>query len=155
MRGGLPAATPRTRCATDADRDAWTRPSGFEPEGGIPSKATPRYLTGLEMLIERLCEPANRQILLLDGPVVLGRRRWDELFGTPMRELIYSVFWAGMQKGDVPSELVEPLAYMLYGALQEMALAIGQAKDPEIARSEFGAAAVWVLERLLRRRHGE
>jgi hypothetical protein len=122
---------------------------------GIPSKAAPRYLAGLEMLIQRLCEPANRRILLLDGPVVLGRARWDALFGTPMRELIYSVFWAGMQQGDVRSELVEPLAYMLYGALQEMALAIGQAKDPEVARSEFGAAAVWVLERLLQRRDGE
>jgi AcrR family transcriptional regulator len=117
---------------------------------GISSKAPPRYLAGLEMLIQRLCEPANRQILLLDGPVVLGRTRWDTLFGAPMRELIFSVFWAGVQRGNVSRELVEPLSYMLYGALQEMALAIGQAKDHEVARAQFGAAAVWVLERLLR-----
>jgi AcrR family transcriptional regulator len=117
---------------------------------GIPSKAPPRYLAGLEMLIQRLCEPPNRRILLLDGPVVLGRAVWDELFAGPMRKLIYSVFWAGVLKGDVRPELVEPLSYMLYGALQEIALAIGQAKAPEAARAEFGAAAFWVLERLLR-----
>lgn len=117
---------------------------------GIPSKAAPRYLAGLQMLIERLCEPANRQILLLDAPVVLGRARWDALFGAPMRELIFSVFWAGVQRGDIRPELVQPLSYMLYGALHEMALAIGHAKDPEVARAEFGTAAVWVLDRLLR-----
>lgn len=116
---------------------------------GIPSRAAPRYLAGLQMLIDRMCEPANRRILLLDGPVVLGRARWDALFGTRMRELIRTVFWAGFIRGEIEEDLVDPISYMLCGALQEMALAIGQASDTEAARARFGAAASWVLERLL------
>jgi len=122
---------------------------------GVSSKAAERYVVGLEILISQYCEPSTRQILLLDGPTVLGRVRWDELFGAPMRDVIRRAFWAGASRGEVNAELVEPLSHMLYGALREIAFAIGDADDPEDSRAEFTLAAAWVLERLLQRPSNE
>ena len=117
---------------------------------GVPRKAVPRYAAGLEILIDGLCKPANRRILLIDGAAVLGHERWSELWGARMLDLVRSVFRDAFKRGDIKPELVEPLSHMLYGALQEMALAIGHASDPDAARERFGAAAQWVLESVLR-----
>lgn len=117
---------------------------------GISDKAPARYVAGTEILIDGLCEPALRQIVLSDGPVVLGRERWSELWGDRMLGLMRIVFRDAFRRGEIKPELVEPLAHMLYGALQETALAIGHAADPERARAEFGAASRWLLESLLK-----
>jgi len=119
---------------------------------GLSRKAVPRYVAGVEILIDRLCEPTTRRILLMDGPVVLGRDRWYEVWGEPMRDLGRGVFRDAALRGDVATELVEPLGQMLYGALQEAALAIGDAADPDAARRVFGAAAEWVISGLLQPR---
>jgi AcrR family transcriptional regulator len=116
---------------------------------GISDKAPARYVAGTETLIDGLCEPAVRQVVLSDGPVVLGRERWSELWGDRMLGLVRTVFRDAFRRGEIKPELVEPLAHMLYGALQETALAIGHADDPERARAEFGAASRWLLESLL------
>lgn len=117
---------------------------------GISDKAPARYVAGTEILIDGLCEPAVRQVVLSDGPVVLGRERWSELWGDRMLALMRIVFRDAFRRGEIKPELVEPLAHMLYGALQETALAIGHADDPERARAEFGAASRWLLESLLK-----
>jgi AcrR family transcriptional regulator len=116
---------------------------------GISDKAPARYVAGTEILLDGLCEPAVRQVVLSDGPVVLGRERWSELWGDRMLGLMRIVFRDAFRRGEIKPELVEPLAHMLYGALQETALAIGHAHDTERARAEFGAASRWLLESLL------
>lgn len=128
-----------------------TRDSKLEMERlGVSTKAPPRYVVGLEILLDGLCEETVRRVVLTDAPVVLGRARWNELWGARMLELVRGVFRDSFRRGDIKPELVEPLAHMLYGALQEIALAIGHAGDPARARDEFGVAARWVLESLLR-----
>jgi AcrR family transcriptional regulator len=112
---------------------------------GLSKYQVSRYLAGFEILIDSLCEPASRRILLIDGPVVLGRARWQELWGEPMRFLLDTTF----VHSDISPHLIEPLTHMLYGALQEMALAIGEADDPTTAKEHFGAAAQWVVRKLL------
>lgn len=107
--------------------------------------AAPRYVAGLDILLDALGEQASRRILLIDGPGVLGRERWEELWSEPMHALLHTTF----EHTDISPELVEPLTHMLYGALQEVVLAIGGAEDPSAARKQFGAAAGWVLRKLL------
>ena len=123
----------------------WYRARHDSPDRSHDGRRSPRYVAGLEILLDALCEPASRRILLIEGPVVLGRERWQELWGAPMRSLLRSTF----ARSDVGEPLLDPLAHVLYGALQEMALAIGEADDPAAARRRFGAAARWVLEKLL------
>jgi AcrR family transcriptional regulator len=105
---------------------------------GLPHRAPRRYVAGTEILIDGLCEPAVRQVVLTDGPVVL------------MLGLVRLVFRDAFRRGELEPELVEPLAHMLYGALQETALAIGHADDTDRARAEFGAASRWLVENLVR-----
>jgi len=62
-----------------------------------------------------------------------------------MRQLLRSTF----EHSDIGPDLVEPITHMFYGALQEVALVIGEAEDPAAARQRFGAAARWVLRKLL------
>ena len=124
--------------------------SGEEMERlGVSRNAWKRALAGIEVLLDGLCDPANRRILLLDGPAVLGRPRWHEIWGTPMLRLLRGIFRHAGERGDIAPELVEPLTHMLYGALQETALAIASAEDSDAARERFGEAARWVIEALL------
>jgi AcrR family transcriptional regulator len=117
---------------------------------GISAKAPARYQAGLDILIDSLCDPASRAILLVEGPAVLGRTRWQEVWGARMLELVRSVFRDFFRRGAIEPELVEPLAHMLYGALHEMALAIAEEDDPAAAREGFRDAAQWVMNALLR-----
>lgn len=117
---------------------------------GVSSKAPARYQAGLDILIDSLCEPTCRAILLVQGPAVLGRGRWQQVWGERMLGLVRSVFRDFFKRGAIKPELVEPLAHMLYGALHEIALAIAEADDPAAAREEFRDAAHWVMDAMLR-----
>lgn len=130
--------------------DAKTRSKLAMQRQGVSHKAPPRYVAGMEILLDGLCDPAVRRVVLSDGPVVLGRARWHELWGARLLELVRGVFRDAFRRGDIQPEWIEPLAHMLYGALQQTALAIGQAPDPDQAQRDITAAARWMLESLLR-----
>jgi AcrR family transcriptional regulator len=117
---------------------------------GEPRKAWPRALAGLEVLLDGLSEPATQRIVLMEGPVVLGRARWDQLWGERVLRLARGIFRDAERRGHVKPELVDPIGHLMYGALQEAVHAIVHADDSAAARQEFGEAARWVLERLLR-----
>ncbi|MHC4429011.1 MAG: TetR/AcrR family transcriptional regulator [Planctomycetota bacterium] len=108
-----------------------------------------RDAAGLEILLDRLCEPALRRILLIDGPSVLGRQRWDEIWSGPMLVMLASVLRRARMRGALDERLSRPMSHLIFGAFQEAALAIGNAADPVAARASFGAAAALMLMRLL------
>ena len=117
--------------------------------GGRGRSGTARALAGIEILLDRLCEPPVRQILILDGPSVLGRERWQELLAPVQRGLVRAIFRSARERGRLAPELVDPLTTMFFGALLEMAAAIGHAEDPEATRAGVAMAARWTMERLL------
>jgi AcrR family transcriptional regulator len=104
----------------------------------------------LETRVQELTDPATQRIVLMEGPVVLGRARWDQLWGERVLRLATSIFRDARHRGAVKPELVDPIGHLMYGALQEAVHAITHADDPACARQEFGEAARWVLEHLLR-----
>jgi AcrR family transcriptional regulator len=108
-----------------------------------------RDATGLEILLDRLCEPALRRILLIDGPSVLGRRRCDEIWSGPMLEMLASVLRRARRRGALDERLSWAMSHLIFGAFQEAALAIGNAADPAAARASFGDAAALMLCRVL------
>jgi hypothetical protein len=55
---------------------------------------------------------------------------------------------AAMRAGQVDPEPAEPLAHLLLGALNEAAMVIAHADNPEAARREVGASVSRLLGRL-------
>ena len=79
-----------------------------------------------------------QQIVLLDGPSVLGWDRWREIAAEHGLGLIEATLQAAIDAGAIAEQPVRPLAHVLMGALDEAAMLVARAEDPEAARAEVG-----------------
>ena len=96
---------------------------------------------GAEMFLLASTEPETQQIVLLDGPSVLGWDRWREIATEHGLGLIEATLQAAVEAGEIDSQPVRPLAHVLMGALDEAAMLVARAEDPERMRAEVGADA--------------
>jgi hypothetical protein len=78
---------------------------------------------------------------------VLGWERWREIGQTHGLGVITAALRAAIDAGEIPPQPVRPLAHLVLGALDEAALVVARAEDPEAEREAMLAA----LERLLLR----
>ena len=86
------------------------------------------------------------QILLTDGPAVLGWAAFRELDGRHGLGLLKAGLGSAIDEGAVSSALpVDTTAHLLVGALNEASLLIAGAEDPQAARRE----AMQSVQRLL------
>jgi AcrR family transcriptional regulator len=93
---------------------------------------------GAEAWLDACADPEVEQIVLLDGPSVLGWQRWRDIgirFGLG---LVETVLADAIDKGRIASQPISPLAHALMGALDEAALYIACAEDRAVARAEMG-----------------
>jgi AcrR family transcriptional regulator len=81
-------------------------------------------------------EPEVRQILVLDGPVVLGWTRYRDLTLRHALGQTEAMLTAAMDAGVLQSLPARPLAHILIGAFDEGALYLATAEDPERAQEE-------------------
>jgi AcrR family transcriptional regulator len=93
---------------------------------------------GAEMFLQASTEPEAQQIVLLDGPSVLGWDRWREIATEHGLGLIEATLQAAIETGAIPNQPVRPLAHVLMGALDEAAMLVARADDPERMRAEVG-----------------
>lgn len=93
---------------------------------------------GAEMFLQAATEPEAQRIVLLDGPSVLGWDRWREIAAEHGLGLIEATLQAGVEAGAIPEQPVRPLAHVLMGALDEAAMLVARAEDPERMRTEVG-----------------
>ena len=93
---------------------------------------------GAEMFLRGLHGPEVQQIVLLDGPSVLGWDRWREIGAEHGLGLIEATLQAAIDAGEIAAQPVRPLAHVLMGALDEAAMLVARAEDPEAARAEVG-----------------
>jgi AcrR family transcriptional regulator len=93
---------------------------------------------GAEMFLQASTEPEAQQIALLDGPSVLGWDRWREIAAEHGLGLIEATLQAAIEAGAIPEQPVRPLAHVLMGALDEAAMLVARAEDPERMRTEVG-----------------
>lgn len=88
------------------------------------------------------------QIILRDGPTVLGWERWREIdiqhFGGKMPRAIA----AAMEAGLIARQPVEPLARLLLGAVTEAAVACAGRPDIATAGGEYARAFKSLIEAL-------
>jgi AcrR family transcriptional regulator len=93
---------------------------------------------GAEMFLRACTEPEAQQIVLLDGPSVLGWDRWREIAAEHGLGLIEGTLRAAIEAGAIPEQPVRPLAHVLMGALDEAAMLVARAEDPERMREDVG-----------------
>ena len=93
-------------------------------------------------------DPVVSRILLLDGPAVLGWEHWRVQSGQAlgqMRDMLRAV----SDEGQLAPSLVNSFAHILLASLDEIALMIAQAEDPEAAMTEGRTAIEELLRRLI------
>ena len=103
---------------------------------------------GAEMFLQACTEPEAQRIALLDGPAVLGWDRWREIAAEHGLGLIEASLQAAIDAGAIAPQPVRPLAHVLMGALDEAAMLVARADDPERMRAEVGETLVALLEGL-------
>jgi AcrR family transcriptional regulator len=105
---------------------------------------------GTEMFLAASTEPETQRIVLLDGPSVLGWDRWREIAAEHGLGLIEATLQAAIDAGSIEQQPVRPLAHVLMGALDEAAMLVARADDPERMRSEVGQTLAALLDGLSR-----
>jgi AcrR family transcriptional regulator len=105
---------------------------------------------GAEMFLRVSTEPEAQQIVLLDGPSVLGWDRWREIAAAHGLGLIEAPLQAAIEAGAIDPQPVRPLAHVLMGALDEGAMLVARAEDPEQMRVEVGQTLGVLLDGLSR-----
>ncbi len=93
---------------------------------------------GAEMFLQACTEPDVQQIVLLDGPSVLGWDRWREIAAEHGLGLIEGTLQAAIEAGAIAEQPVRPLAHVLMGALDEAAMLVARAADPDLMQVEVG-----------------
>ena len=96
------------------------------------------------------CGPTG-QIILRDGPAVLGWQRWREIDAKHFGGKIPRALDIAMDAGIIARQPVEPLARLLLGAISEAAAASAGRSDIEAAGGEYARAFRSLLDALRRR----
>lgn len=103
---------------------------------------------GAGMFLDACVEPEVQRIALLDGPSVLGWDRWREIGAEHGLGLIEATLRAAIEAGVIVEQPLRPLAHVLMGALDEAALLVARAEEPEQMRREVGRTLDFVLDSL-------
>ena len=98
-----------------------------------------QLIEGGQIFLEACADSGVYQILLVDAPSVLGLASWHES-PTLMRGLVFTLTQLAVM-GSIAEETVEPLAYLLYGALNGAAQWVvnSPGADPNLASSTLAA----------------
>src|SRR6185436_2398337 len=88
------------------------------------------------------------QIILRDGPAVLGWERWREIDAQHFGGKMPRALSAAMEGGLIAKQPVEPLARLLLGAVTEAAVACAGRADIARAGAEYARAFKSLVEAL-------
>ena len=102
--------------------------------GGDPLQ---QLVDGADAWLDACADTGVQQIVLVDGPAVLGWQRWREIGQRYGLGLTRAALEQAIAAGAIPAQPVAPLAHVLIGALDEAALFVSRAEDPELARTQM------------------
>jgi AcrR family transcriptional regulator len=122
---------PRIMASATPGADAWT----------FLLEANQTYL-------DACLERDVQQIILIDGPSVLGWDEWRQIEEKYGLALVSQGLMAAMAGGFIPRQPVGPLAHLLLAAVNEAGLVIARSEDVAAARAEVGVALNRLLEGL-------
>lgn len=94
-------------------------------------------------------DPVVQRIVLLDAPAVLGWQRWRELEERYALGTTKAAMHQIADAGRLPEQYADPFAHMLLASLNEIAIMISRADDPEAAMRDGRAAVDELIDRML------
>jgi AcrR family transcriptional regulator len=95
--------------------------------------------------LEACLEPEVERIVLIDAPAVLGWEQWREIGERYGLGAVIASLEAGMGSGQLARQPVRPLAHVIVGSLDELALYVTRAED----RAAALADADVILDRMV------
>lgn len=105
-------------------------------------------LAGADAFLAVATRPDVHQIVLIDALPVLGWERWRTIGLRHGLGLIEQLLVQGMERGALRRVPARPLAHALLAAVDEAALYVAAAEDPDHARGEMLEALTPLLEGL-------
>lgn len=106
--------------------------------------------TGARLFLDHCSAPGVAQIVLIDAPSVLGWERWREVGIRYGLGIIEGMLTQAVAEGVVPAQPLRATAHVLLSSLDEAALYISRAADPETARQEMYAVSGRLIAGLAR-----
>ena len=103
---------------------------------------------GTDAFLDACMEPAVQRIVLLEGPTVLGWETWRQIDMAYGLGMVTAVLEVAMQTGAIRDAPVEALAHIHLGGLNEGAMLMASAPDPDAARQRTGEALKVVTDGL-------
>ena len=103
---------------------------------------------GADAWLDACAEREVQQIVLLDGPAVLGWQRWREIGMRYGLGLLEGLLTHAVEVGRIPVQPVGALAHVLVGALDEAGLYVARAEDRTVASEEMRAVISRLVARL-------
>jgi AcrR family transcriptional regulator len=100
---------------------------------------------GFRGWFDSTARPEVHRIVLVDAPAVLGWEAWRAISERYGLGAVIAALQAGVDAGSIAPQPVRPLAHVIMGALDEAALYVARADEPDTARAETAA----VLDRLV------
>lgn len=97
-----------------ADRVVAAAEAGPDPWG--------RLVAGCRAFLDASTEPTTARIMLVDGPAVLGWAAWRAVDERTSGRHLGEALAALVQQGELEPQPVEPLARLLSGAMNELAM---------------------------------
>lgn len=103
---------------------------------------------GTQLYFSKCAKGVYEQIILRDGPAVLGWERWRRIDAEHFGGKIPKALTAAMNAGLMAKQPVEPLARLILGAITEAAVACAGAKDIEASGTEYALAFRTLIDAL-------
>jgi AcrR family transcriptional regulator len=131
------------------DADVIARLGAAVAEAG-PATPADALHAAADAWLEIASEPEVRQLVLLDGPSVLGWGGMREIslrYGLGMTEQLLS---AAIEAGQLRPQPLRPLATIMIGALDEAAMSMANAENPGEERDQVRAVVHDLIDGLLR-----
>ncbi len=94
-------------------------------------------VVGTRILLDLYSRADIKQVILLDGPAVLGWEEWRDLQEPLNKALVTHSLEHLVDEGILPKQPLEPLADLIGGSLMQAGLAIANAERPEAARRVY------------------
>lgn len=108
-------------------------------------------VAGTQHYFAATAKGATGQVILRDGPAVLGWEKWRAIDAQHFGGKIPRALTAAMEAGLIARQPVEPLARLLLGAVTEAAVACAGRADIARAGAEYARAFKSLVEALRRR----
>ncbi|TPQ27764.1 TetR/AcrR family transcriptional regulator [Bradyrhizobium guangdongense] len=108
-------------------------------------------VAGTQHYFAATAKGATGQIILRDGPAVLGWEKWRAIDAQHFGGKMPRALTAAMEAGLIARQPVEPLARLLLGAVTEAAVACAGRADIARAGAEYARAFRSLVEALRRR----